>query len=226
MTEYWACSGLAGKWMFNDKKFTIIHNAINTTQFTYDVNIRKRMRKSLNIHEGQFVVGHVGRFSYQKNHQFVINVFYEICKKNPDAVLLLVGSVVNDCTYWNNAKETIGKLGIEKKVKFLGMRSDVSELMQAMDAFLLPSFFEGLPIVGIEAQAAGLPCFFSDTITYEINLTKLAHFISLDISPEKWAETIMKESKIPRRNMQKEITAAGYDIKQEIEKLEMFYEGN
>lgn len=112
---------------------------------------------------------------------------------------------------------------MDRNVLFLGIRNDVSELMQAMDCFLLPSRFEGLPIVGIEAQAAGLPCFFSDSITKEAKITSLVHFISLDKSPRDWAEIILEKSKVKRRDMREDIIESGYDIKHEIRKLEEIY---
>lgn len=126
----------------------------------------------------------------------------------------------------DEAKTKVYKLGIEHNVQFLGICNDVPALMQAMDCFLLPSRFEGLGMVGIEAQAAGLPCFCSDTIPHELGVSNLVHFISLKIPAENWTEEILKKSNIPRRDMQKEIADAGYDIEKEIGKLEEFYEGS
>ena len=141
----------------------------------------------------------------------------------PNAELLLVGDAVNDKKYLNDAKETVKILKLEKKVKFLGMRNDVAELMQAMDCFVMPSRFEGLPVVGIEAQTAGLPCFFSDTITEELYITDLANYISLKESPIVWAKKIIESKNKLRKNMLNEIRAKGYDINVEIKKLENFY---
>ena len=138
---------------------------------------------------------------------------------------MLIGDAVGDDFFLQKTKEKVKACGLGNAVRFLGLRNDVPALVQAMDCFLLPSRFEGLPIVGIEAQAAGLPCFFSDTVTHELGITELAYFISLEIPVEKWAEEILKKSNIPRRDMQKEIADAGYDIKKEIGKLEELYEG-
>ena len=224
-TDYFACSQKAGEWMFGkNQTFRVIHNAIETRNLRYDEPIRQEARKELGVSD-RFVMGHVGRFSYQKNHLFLLDIFHEVHKKKPDAVLLLVGDAVNDMSFWEQAKEKVETLGLAENVKFLGLRKDVPRLMQAMDCFLLPSRFEGLPLVGIEAQAAGLPCFFSDTITKEVGITDLAHFISLETSPTEWAEEILKKSQIPRRDTSEEIAAAGYDIEKEIGEMEKFYLG-
>ena len=225
-TDYFACSQLAGKWMFGEKTpFTVIPNAIDCSKFCFDSEIRNEMRKSLHI-EDKFVVGHVGRFTYQKNHGFLIDVFNEIHKINPKAVLLLIGDAVGNMSYYEKAKQKVQQYGLTGCVQFLGMRNDVPLLMQAMDCFVFPSKFEGLGIVGVEAQAAGLPCFFSDTITQELGITKLAHFISLNESPAKWAEIILNNRKTERKDMQPEIAAEGYDVKYEIHKLEKIYQGD
>lgn len=223
VTDYWACSDVAGKWMFGNKSFKIIHNAIKASEFVYDEKIRQKVRHELGISDDKFIVGHVGKFSYQKNHDFLIEIFNKIHEILPDAELLLIGSTVNDETYLNNAKEKVRKLNLEGNVKFLGLRKDVSKLMQAMDCFVLPSRFEGLPLVGIEAQAAGLPCFFSNTITNELAVTDLANYISLEETPEIWAKKIIKTKSIVRKNMLEEIRKKGYDIDIEINKLENFY---
>lgn len=223
VTDYWACSDVAGKWMFGNKSFKIIHNAIKVSEFIYNEKIRQKVRHELGISDDKFIVGHVGRFSYQKNHDFLIEIFNKIHEILPDAELLLIGSTVDDETYLNNAKEKVRKLNLEGNVKFLGLRKDVSKLMQAMDCFVLPSRFEGLPLVGIEAQTAGLPCFFSNTITNELAITDLANYISLEENPEIWAKKIIKKKNIVRKNMLEEIRKKGYDIDIEINKLENFY---
>lgn len=138
-TDYWACSQKAGEWMFGkNKNFKIIHNAIDTNSYKFDIIKRNNVRRELNL-EHKFVVGHVGRFSYQKNHKFVINIFYEVQKMEDTAVLLLVGDTVDDESFFIECKKLVKELKLDEKVKFLGMRSDVSDLMQAMDCFLFPS---------------------------------------------------------------------------------------
>lgn len=229
--HFLACSRQAAEWMYprsvlEKRIYTLINNGINVQKFKFNSTLRIKKRRELKIKDTDFVVGHVGRFSYQKNHSFLIDIFYELVKKKNNAKLLLIGSYVGDSSYMDEAKIKVYKLGIEHNVQFLGIRNDVPALMQAMDCFLLPSRFEGLGMVGIEAQAAGLPCFCSDTIPHELGVSNLVHFISLKIPAEKWAEEILKKSNIPRRGMQKEIADAGYDIEKEIGKLEEFYEGS
>lgn len=222
-TDYWACSQKAGEWMFgNNRKFTIIHNAIDSKNYKFDLEKRNNLRKSLNI-ENKFVIGHVGRFAYQKNHEFLINVFYELQKIEPASVLMLVGGSVNDDEFLIKAKEQVKNLNIENKVLFLGMRNDVPDLMQAMDCFLLPSHFEGLPLVAIEAQCICLKSYLSDLITDEVKITDLVDFISLNESPEHWAKQILSNRNYIRKDMTDEIKKAGYDIKTEIKKIEKFY---
>ena len=222
-TDYWACSQKAGEWMFGkNRKFTIIHNAIDSKNYKFDSEKRDNLRKSLNI-ENKFVVGHVGRFAYQKNHEFLINVFYELQKIEPASVLMLVGSSVNDDEFLIKAKEQVKNLNIENKVLFLGMRNDVPDLMQAMDCFVFPSHFEGLPLVAIEAQCIGLKSYLSDVITNEVKITDLVDFISLKEAPKHWAKQILSNRNYIRKDMTDEIKKAGYDIKTEIKKIEKFY---
>lgn len=225
--EFLACSKKAGKWMYfpfirKSKKYHVINVCIDTSKYNYDPQIRESIRSQMDL-KNTFIVGHIGRFSYPKNHLFLIDIFNEICKKNPESQLLLIGTYVGSTSYLDAAKEKVKKLGLDSKVKFLGVRHDIPDLLQVMDCFLLPSRFEGLPTVGIEAQAAGLPCFFSDTITRELSITKLAHFISLNESPNFWAQQIIESSKMDRENMSSIIKNAGFDIQNEISKLEYLY---
>ncbi|WP_303690686.1 glycosyltransferase family 1 protein [Megamonas hypermegale] len=222
-THYFACSKKAGEWMFGkEKNFKIIHNAIETDKYRYSLQKRQDKRKELGL-EDKFVIGHIGRFSYQKNHDFLIDIFSEIHKILPEAELLLIGDAVDDKSYLNEAKQKVKNLCLEKNVKFLGMRNDVQELMQAMDCFILPSKFEGLPLVGIEAQTAGLPCYFSDVITEEVKITDLVNFISLNKSSLFWAKEVVKSKTFKRKDVSNEIIEAGYDINTEIKKIEKFY---
>lgn len=225
-TDYWACSQKAGEWMFGkNKNFKIIHNAIDTNSYKFDIIKRNNVRRELNL-EHKFVVGHVGRFSYQKNHKFVINIFYEVQKMEDNAVLLLVGDTVDDESFFIECKKLVKELKLDEKVKFLGMRSDVPDLMQAMDCFLFPSQFEGLGIVAIEAQTAGLRCYLSDIIPEEVKITDLVNFISLNESPKTWADKILENRNYKRKDMTEKIKASGYDIKTEIKKVEQFYLNN
>lgn len=222
-TDYFACSRLAGEWMFGKTiPFSVIHNAINIKNYSYDLKIRQEVRQKFFLNKS-FVIGHIGRFSYQKNHEFLIDIFAAVYKRNPSARLLLIGDVVGDDSFLKKVKERVAFYHLDHVVKFLGMREDVPDLLQAIDCFVLPSHFEGLPLVGIEAQAVGLQCFFSDTITKELDITSNAHFISLNSTPEQWADEILKHSKSLRRDMSEEIRASGYDIEEEINKIIAFY---
>ena len=222
-TDYWACSKKAGEWMFGkNRKFTIIHNAIDSKRYKFNLEKRDNVKKVLNI-ENKFVVGNVGRFAYQKNHEFLINVFYELQKIEPESVLMLVGGSVNTDEFLIKAKEQVKNLNIQNKVLFLGMRNDVPDLMQSMDCFILPSHFEGLPLVVIEAQCIGLKSYLSDVIADEVKITDIVDFISLKESPEYWAKQILLNRNYIRKDMTDEIKKAGYDIKTEIKRIEQFY---
>lgn len=224
VTDYWACSEIAGKWMFKNRNFRVIHNAINVSDFIYNESIRQKVRTQLGLLKDEFVIGHVGRFSYQKNHDFLIDVFNEVHRRLPEAVLILIGDAVEDELYLNKAKQKVKELNLVENVRFLGIRNDVPDLMQAMDCFLFPSRFEGLGIVIIEAQTAGLPCYVSSVIPNEVKITNLVDFISLNESPENWAEKIIKNKNYKRKDASKEIIKAGYDINTEIKKMQKFYE--
>ncbi len=173
----------------------------------------------MGIEAETFCVGHIGRFTYQKNHEYLLKIFAEVLLKRPNSKLVLIGDGDN----LQNIKDLVKEKKLYDKILFLGNRKDVPELMQIMDCFVLPSRFEGLPIVGIEAQTAGLPCFFADTITKELGITDLAHFIPLQVTPKEWVEQILQNSNIDRKDMSKEISAAGYDIKTEIKNMEKIY---
>ncbi len=223
VTDYFACSEKAGQWMFNGKRnFICVHNAIDTSPYIYNRAIREKKRFEIGVSD-ELVIGHIGRFSYQKNHEKVIEIFNELHKKQPRSVLMLIGGGIDSESTIAKVKKQVKEYGIEDAVKFLGMRNDVPQLMQAMDAFLLPSHFEGLCLVGIEAQAAGLPCFFSDTITRELEITDLCHFIDLEASSDVWAQHILDGVDVQRKDMSTAIENAGYDIKTEIKKIEAFY---
>ena len=211
-THYFACSKKAGKWLFGkenveNSNVKIIHNAVDYQKFKLNEEVRKDIRKELNI-EDKLVIGHVGRFTNQKNHKFLINIFNEIYKKNKNTVLMLVGTGEKE----NEIKEITKSLNIEQNVFFMGFKNNVNELMWAMDVFLMPSLYEGLPVVGVEAQATGMPCFMSkDVITDEVKITSGVKFISLDKNAEKWADEILN-SDLRRKNTEGELKKAGYFI--------------
>lgn len=208
-----ACSKTAGIWLFGEKackkeNFFILNNGIDTDKFVFNEDVRLRKRRELNI-EDKFVIGHVGRFHPQKNHTFLIEIFNEIHKRNNNAVLLLVG----EGDLINYIKNKVDNIGLRNSVIFAGNRSDVSELLQAMDIFVFPSLHEGLPVTMIEAQASGLPCVISDKITREVKITDLVKYLSINFEPTNWAEEILNFSNnYIRKNMSRDIKENSYDI--------------
>lgn len=199
----------------------VVYLAAYARQYAYRPEIRQKMRQSLGIGEDQLVIGHVGRFYPQKNHKFIIDIFQAVRTKNPEAVLLLVGNDAGE-----GGKEIHRKaeqLGLTPWVKFLGTRSDVAELLQAMDVFLFPSLFEGLSVASIEAQAAGLPVLISDSVPIECRKTDLVHVLPLSAPPEEWADSVLELARIPRRNTYEEIRDAGFDVVENAKWLQAFY---
>ena len=224
-TDYMCCSELAGRWLFGNKEYDngnvyLLNNAIDLDKFKYDEEIRKKKRKELNIEDDTLVIGHVGRFVEQKNHRFLIDIFNEVHKQKEKSILLLAGQG----PLMEEMKEKVKILGIEDSVKFLGQRNDINELYQAFDVFCLPSLYEGLPVVGIEAQATGLLCVFSDDMTKETKVLDTTRFISLNTRAEEWATIILDDySKFKRHDTTSEITKNNFNIKNETSKLENEY---
>lgn len=216
--EY-GCSKDACKWLFGKvNKAKIRKNAIKTELFQYNPETRHRIREELKLKEN-FTIGHVGRFSFQKNHEFLIRIFSEILKKNETAKLLLIGTGETE----QLIRQQIINLGIEKSVYFLGLRNDVPELMQAMDCFVFPSRFEGLGIVGIEAQTSGLKCFFSDVTPRELEITCNVQVISLQDSPGFWAKKILDSGvNMTRKEACAEVVKAGYDLTSQMMNVKFF----
>ncbi len=219
-THYAACSRYAGEWLFGKKSMergevTIFNNAIDLDKFRFDPAVRDEVRRELSI-ENKFVVGHVGRFCFQKNHEFLIDIFAEVHKQNPNSVLLLVGGG----ELLDEIKQKINNLSLDQNVIILQNRSDVNRLYQAMDVFVLPSHYEGLPVVGVEAQAAGLPCVLSDAMTKETKMTDNAVMLNLNDGTEKWAKIILETYKLPRSS---NISIDDFDIKKQAGRLEKYY---
>ena len=222
-TEFFACSKKAGKWMYTknvNKKVKIINNAVDCKAFSYNEKVRTECREEFEISKSEILIGHVGRFMFQKNHEYLIKIFHELYKKKGNVKLLLIGEGELE----GSTREQVHKLGLDNVVIFAGVRKDINRCMQAMDLFLLPSKFEGLPVVGIEAQASGLPCLLSNKITKETNLFGLVEFMPLSDSPEKWSNKITEMiKKSDRRNTYSEMKNAGYDISVNKENLKDIY---
>lgn len=185
-TQRFACSKFAGEWLFGkDVPFEVVYNAIDLGHFFFNTSARARVRAGLGLVDNRFVIGHVGRFTPQKNHRFLLEAFSRAAKKRDNLVLLCVGSGEDEV----HAEGWVAERGLGSRVRFLGQRGDVSDLYQAFDAFVLPSLYEGLGLVGVEAQAAGLPCVLSDRITREVDLTETCGFLPID-DPDAWAEAL------------------------------------
>lgn len=214
-----ACSQFAGQWMFKDNPYHVIYNAIDIHKYDADLAVRDEMRQALNL-DTALTLLHVGRFSYQKNHSFLLDIFKEVHSIQPDSVLLLVGDTTEESEFLTEVKRKIKAYGLEHVVCLLGRRDDVNKIMQAADVLVMPSFFEGLTVVGIEAQACDLPLLLSDTVTKELGLLPSTQFISLDAGAKAWAEVIVNSKQHNRRSRYEELKAAGYDIGFETERVE------
>lgn len=211
-----ACSDFAGKFLF-DKKFQVLENGINIKKYTYSEKTRTEYRDKLELQE-KFVIGHIGYFEQVKNHSFVIKVFAEVLKKRPEARLLLIGEGSLKETIISRAKE----FGIENAVFFLGNRDDVDCLYQAMDVFILPSLYEGLPVTLIEAQAAGLDCITSEYVTSEANVTGSVSYQSINCSIDvsKWAEALIEYHAVTNREARsKKMQKSQFDSEISAQKL-------
>lgn len=215
-TDFWACSELAGKFFYkpavlNSHRFKIINNAIEAEKYYRNDEIRHKIRRQLNITDDYIVVGHVGRFQYQKNHELVIDIFKQFYEKHCNSRLILVGQGVEE----ERIRHKVQELNLENAVIFMGARNDVNEIMQAMDIFVLPSRFEGLGIVLIEAQAAGLPCVTTKNVVPDIvNVTGNVAFVELGVPLEQWLDCIdiQLDKKMNYDQIKKDIVTSGYDM--------------
>ena len=215
---YFACGINAGKYLFKNKLFEIIKNGIELEHFKYNEKIREKYRKMLNM-SNNLVVGHVGRFNIQKNHMFLLDIFKNIFELNSTARLILIGSGELE----DKIKEKVKKLRLGKNIIFMGTRHDVAELYQAMDVFILPSLFEGLPVVSAECQAAGLPMLVSDRVTDEMAVSPIIKYESLKSDSKVWAQKALELSRLPRTDYCDSLYSNGYSIKEEAEKLVKYY---
>lgn len=225
-TDYWACGREAGIYYFGqsawDARGVTLRNAIDLDRFGYRPQVRAKLRAEYGLN-GKLVVGCVARFMVQKNHTRLLEIFAALKKVRPDSCLLLVGE--GELRAELEAKAA--RLGIAQDVKFLGVQSDTSVWYQAMDVFVMPSLFEGLPVVGMEAQASGLPCVFSTGVTEEVLLRPDSCRISLEQPDEAWAAVLKDADRnLPdRAQAAAQVRAAGYDIRQETLRLQQLYTG-
>jgi len=225
--HYWAVGKEAGEWLYGKKiaqtKMKIIPNAKDLDMYKYDPKVRGELRKDLEIGSNTILIGHVGSFSSVKNHEFLINLFYQMREKGLECKLCLVG----DGPLRKNFEKKVSDMQIYDRVIFLGLRNDVNKLMSAFDVFVLPSKFEGMPNVVIEAQAAALPCVISDSITSEIDMgMDLVEYISLQKSSVYWIDAVLNKKCIERNIPTNKMIERGYDLKSLTKWLEEFYLNN
>ncbi len=218
-THNFSCGEKAGKWLFGDKAtFSIMNNAINAKAFAYNPIVSAEYKAKHGL-KGQLVIGHVGRFTSQKNHAYLLNIFSSLVKKHKNSTLVLIG----DGPLREKIEAEAKKLSIYDKICFLGVRTDIPELYQMLDAFVFPSFYEGLPVTLIEAQSAGLKVYASDRITNEVFLTNDIEFLSITASPEEWADKIIEKASSKKQNNFDLIKEKGYDIQKNTEVFQDFY---
>ena len=203
-----AAEFMFGKDCVKKNEASLLHNGVDLSVYRYDEMKRNEIRQEFNIEAGTLLVGHVGRFNEQKNHTFLLKIFKKIYGVNSNAKLLLVGD--------GNLKEEIRnkalEMGIGDSIIFTGIRSDIPAMLSAMDVLVMPSFYEGMPNTVIEAQATGLRCVISDTITKEADVTGLVHYLSLNATDVEWAETTISQAKFPRKNTAEDFCINEYDI--------------
>lgn len=222
-TNYFACSMAAAKWIYERKIIDsgivkVIHNGIDVKKFAFNEKERYEVRNDLKL-DDNYVLIHTGRFLEQKNHAFVIDVFFELHKKNPKTKLLLLGT--GDLI--DIIEKKVSDLGIKDDVIFLGVKSDVNRYLNAADCYIMPSLYEGLPVAAIEAQCSDLPCILSTNITDEVKLIDKISFLSLDAGADVWSKEIEKYINEKRSNSVHMIKEGGYDVKSVASKLQEFY---
>ncbi len=223
---YMSCGEDCGRWQFGNKYFDagkvdVFKTVINTEFNAFNQEVRDITREKYGW-ENKIVIGHIGRFTAQKNSLFVIEIFAAIAKKEPNAVLCLIG----DGELKEDILQKINELDISSQVNYLGRREDIQQFYNAMDCFILPSLYEGLPVVGLEAESCGLPMFFSSEVTKEANACELGHFISLSQSCDVWAEEILsacKQNMDIRTSHSKQVRDAGFDSASEALSLQKYY---
>lgn len=222
-TDAVACGEDAGKWLFREHSFRIIRNGRDYKQYRYRTDVRSEMRAQLGIEECCLAVGHVGGFNRQKNQEYLVHVFKEILNQKPNSKLFFVG----EGTLKKRVQEVTERFEISDRVVFMGAVSNVPEILQAMDVMVLPSLYEGLPLVVVEWQMAALPCVVSDNVTRECVFSDLVHYMSLENGYESWAEKVLKISdnhrKVESEDVVKLAKKSGFDIDTDAIELQRFF---
>ena len=217
-THLFSCGEKAGNWLFGDTPFTTMNNAIDTEKFKYDELTSTAYKKKFNL-QNEIVIGHIGRFVSQKNHSFLLQIFAALLKRESNYTLVLIG----DGPLRESLEKEAGNLKIIDKVHFLGVRTDIPQLCQMMDIFVFPSFYEGLPVTLIEAQASSLKIFASDSITNEVHLTDNIQFFSINKTADEWAKKITELDSIEKIDQTKKIIETNYDIVSNTAQIQEFY---
>ena len=218
-THRMACSDVAGRWLFGDKPFTVVHNAIEVERFAFDEEERKRIRELYGVRDDEFLIGHVGRFDNQKNHSFLIDVFADVVREKPNCKLMLVG----EGHLMQSIKEKVSRLKLDKNVIFTGVRDDAYKYYNAFDLFALPSLFEGLGIVAIEAEVNGCPSLLSSQVPQVAKIAENVSFV--DLKKEAWVNSILSvtQDKKDRNGALFNIYESDYNINIESKKLQSLY---
>lgn len=217
-TECWACSGAAGKWLFGNSRYRIIPNAVEIERFAFDEKKRTDIRRKYGINEDEIILGHVGRFDYQKNHDFLIGLLQELLKSGTRQYrLLLVGEGIR----YSTIQDMVNRFGLEGRVVFTGGVSDPEKYYNAMDLFLMPSLFEGYPLVVSEAEANGLHCIASEYISDEVNKVEMTERLPLDLT--KWCQRIAEVDCRRSANAGERLRQCGFDINDSAQKVEKEY---
>ncbi|HEY8422187.1 MAG TPA: glycosyltransferase [Thermoclostridium sp.] len=216
--QYAACSRNSAKYLFGKRGESafLLNNAIDTGKFSYSHDTRIRIRKELNISEEQLVIGHVGRFCPQKNHAFIIDVFFEVCSILPDSRLILIG----DGELFTAIERKVNSLDLSNKVVLVGVSDRVNEYLQAMDIFILPSLFEGFPVSAVEAQMSGLVCYLSDNINPQVSFSDKTYFLNIKEPASAWAQKIIHCNNARERRT---VYDPRFDIKVQAKRLEDYY---
>ena len=213
-THLLACSEEAGRWMFGDRPFTVIRNGIDAEKFRYREEARTAVREQYGL-GNRLLIAVIGRLSAQKNPNYALLVLEALFRADPEARAVFAG----DGSLRKETEEEAGRKGIRDRILFTGAVDNVQDWMSAADALLMPSLFEGMPFVLVEAQAAGLPCVVSSSVTREADLTGLVRFMDLENTPERWADVLLTPGKQARTGYAEQIVSAGYSMRHTAEQV-------
>lgn len=222
-TDFVACSEESAKWLYGEKfdlsKVLVAKNGINTEYFDYDVNVRDKVRDELMIEEDCILIGNVGRFTTIKNQTFIVKIIEYAIRRGTKIKACLIGMG----ELFDDVRALVNTMGLNEYVLFMGLKSNVRDYLMAFDCYVMPSLYEGLPVSGIEAQAAGLPCVVSDTVDKAMDISGNVSFLDLESNIEYWYKMIIESCNMPRKTMKNVVRDAGYDIKTTAKEIEQIY---